>query len=176
VVIVPTKALSLLGRLTIDPATRTGVKLSRNQLSLDAGRAKVNTALVEGQFPRYQDVIPTDMDRTAQLNTAEFLSALKRAALLTNEESKGVRFAFENGSLTLSSRAPEQGEATVAMPVRYTGDPIEIGFNPVFLLEVLRVVREDEVTFAFKEPNRPGVIRLGDDFVYVIMPVNLSSG
>ncbi len=173
--IVPTKALALLGRLAIDATMRTAVKITKNQLLLDAGRAKMSTALVEGQFPKYQDVVPTDMDRMAYLNTAEFHSALKRAALLTNEESKGVRFAFAEGGLTMSSRAPEQGEATVAIPVRYEGEPVEIGFNPVFLLEVLRVVHAEEVSFSMKDPNRPGVLRIGDDFTYVIMPVNLSS-
>jgi DNA polymerase-3 subunit beta len=173
--IVPIKALALLKSLTVDPATRTGVRMTRNQLAIDAGRAKVSTNLVEGQFPKYQDVVPTDLDRTAELNTTEFLGALRRASLLTNEESKGVRLSFSDGSLTLSSRAPEQGEATIAMPARFHGEAIDIGFNPVFLLEVLRVIHHEEVSFAMKEPNRPGMIRTGDDFLYVIMPVNLSS-
>jgi DNA polymerase-3 subunit beta len=75
----------------------------------------------------------------------------------------------------LSSRAPEQGEAEVVLPIEYNSEQVEIGFNPVFLLEVLRVVHSDGIIFAVKEANRPGVIRLGDDYVYVIMPVNLTS-
>jgi DNA polymerase-3 subunit beta len=120
-------------------------------------------------------VIPQDCNREVVLNTAEFQTALKQAALLTNEESKGVRLRFADGSLTISSRAPEQGEATVSMPVKYTDTTTEIGFNPVFLLDVLRVVQEDELVFAFKEPNRPGVVRAGSNFLYVVMPVNLGS-
>lgn len=174
-VIVPAKTLHLFGRLPVEPDARVGVKMSNNQLVLNMGRAMVSTSLVEGQFPNYHDVIPADCDRVATINTAEFLGALKRASLLTNEESKGVRFALSEGNLTLTSRAPEQGEAEVALPIEYSSEPVEIGFNPVFLLEVLRVVHADEVTFAVKEANRPGVIRFGDDFVYVIMPVNLSS-
>lgn len=174
-VIVPAKTLTLFGRLPVEPDARVGVKMSNNQLVLNMGRAMVSTSLVEGQFPNYHDVIPSDCDRVATLNTAEFLGVLKRASLLTNEESKGVRFALSEGNLTLTSRAPEQGEAEVTLPIEYSSEPVEIGFNPVFLLEVLRVVHADEITFAVKEPNRPGVIRLGDDFVYVIMPVNLSS-
>lgn len=173
--IVPPKGLSLFARLPAEPDARVGVKITANQLLLNMGRAMLSTALVEGKFPKYQDVIPGDCDHIVTLNTMEFLSALKQAALLTNEESKGVRFAFSDGSLVLTSRAPEQGEAEVSLPVAYSGESLEIGFNPVFILELLRVAHTEELTFAFKASNRPGVIRLGDDFVYVVMPVNLSS-
>ncbi len=173
--IVPIKTLSLFSRLPIDPEAVVAVKVSSNQIILRVGRAVVSSNLVEGQFPKYQDVIPADCDRTVEISTAEFLSGLKRAALLTNEESKGVRLAFSDGTLTLSSRAPEQGEATISMPIQYRGEAIEIGFNPVFLTDILRVAHAEEVTFAFREPNRPGLVRIGDEFVHVVMPVNLSS-
>ncbi len=174
--IVPGKALSLFGRLSAEDDARVAVTLTANQLILDLGRATISTSLVEGHFPKYQDVSPSDCDRVVELGTAEFLSALKRAALLTNEESKGVRFAFSEGMLTLSSRAPEQGEAEISMPSTYQGESLEIGFNPVFLLDVLRVVPTEQVSFALKEANRPGVISVGDGFKYVVMPVNLASG
>ncbi len=173
--IVPTKALSLFMRLPGDADALVSVNISTNQLLLRVGGALVSTALVEGHFPKYQDVVPTDCDREMVVGTAEFLSALKRAALLTNEESKGIRLSVSDGELTLASRAPEQGEATVSLPVRYSDEALEIGFNPVFLLDVLKITHADEVTFALKDPKRPGVLRLGDDFVYVVMPVNLDS-
>jgi len=172
-VIVPAKAMSLFARLPSSGDSRVGVQASANQLMIKAGRAVIGTSLVEGSFPRYQDVIPTDNDRSAKIGTPEFLSALKRAALLTDEESKGVRFAFTPGELTLSSRAPEQGDATISMPVAYKGEPMNIGFNPVFLLDVMRVIHDKEFEFAFKDPNRPGVVRTEEEFLYVIMPVNL---
>ena len=174
-VIVPGKALSLLSRLPGEADAKVGVKITSNQLLMDVGPALISTSLVEGHFPKYQDVIPEDCDRLVQLNTADFASALKQAALLTNEESKGVRLSLAEGNLTLSSRAPEQGEATVSLRVEYSGEPVDIGFNPVFLADVLRVAHADEITAAFKEAKRPGVIRIGDDFVYVVMPVNLAS-
>jgi len=117
--IVPSKAMSLFNRLSGDPDTSVAVKVSSNQLLLRVGRAVISTSLVEGHFPKYQDVIPGDCDRTVELETAEFHSALKRAALLTNEESKGVRFSFSEGCLTMSSRAPEQGEATIKRESRH---------------------------------------------------------
>lgn len=173
--IVPTKTMNLFGRLTGDAETVVAVKITSNQIVLRIGRAVVSSNLVEGHFPKYQDVIPNDCDRVTEINVAEFHSALKRAALLTNEESKGVRLAFSEGTLTLSSRAPEQGEATISMSVPFKGEPIDIGFNPVFLSDVLRVTPTETLTFAIKEPNRPGLIRLGDGYTHVVMPVNLTS-
>lgn len=173
--IVPIKALSLLARLPAEADAVAQVKITGNQMLVKVGREILSTNLVEGHFPKYQDVIPSDCDREVSLDTQEFLSALKRASLLTNEESKGVRLSFHDGGLTLSSRAPEQGEATISLPIGYKGDALDIGFNPVFLTDMLRAVHTDEITFAMKEPNRPGLVRVGKDFLHVVMPVNLSS-
>lgn len=173
--IVPTKAMTLFTRLSADPSAPVDIRITDNQMTLRVGSAVMSSALVEGQFPDYRRVVPEDCDRRAELSTSEFASALKRAALLTNEESKGVRLSFSDGDLTLSSRAPEQGEATVSLPVRYKGETMEIGFNPVFLLDVLRVTHSEDVAFMFRDSNRPGVFKIGDDFLYVVMPVNLTS-
>ena len=172
--VVPAKALSLLGRLPQDADTPVGVKITENQLLIQTGGAVISSSLVEGRFPKHQDVIPTDNDKEVLLNTLEFQSALKRASLLTNEESKGIRLAFSEGKLTLSSRAPEQGEATIHLPIDYSGEPLEIAFNPVFLLDVLRVAGCEAVRFSFKDSGRPGVIHSGEDFTYVVMPVSLT--
>ncbi len=173
--IVPTRAMTLFARLPAEPAATVQVKIAANQILLRVGRETLSTSLVEGHFPKYQDVIPNDCDREVTLNTAEFHGALKRAALLTNEESKGVRLSFADGELTLSSRAPEQGEATISLPIRFSGDTIDIGFNPVFLMDVLRVTSAEEFVLALKEPNRPGIVRMGKEFSHVVMPVNLVS-
>ena len=173
--IVPVKALSLLGRMNAEPDSVALAKITANQLRLKVGGVVISTSLLEGHFPKYQDVIPSDSTRRVDLNTVDFHSALKRASLLTNEESKGVRLAFSDGSLTLSSRAPEQGEADITIPADYRGESIDIGFNPVFLMDVVRVAHEDVIRFEFSEPNRPGVMKVGDDFIHVVMPVNLTS-
>ncbi len=173
--IVPSKAMNLLMRLPTEDDQAVGVKMASNQLLISVGRATISTSLVEGHFPKYEDVIPKDCDRVMELNTSEFLGALRRAALLTNEESKGVRLSLSDDNLTLSSRAPEQGEATVSLSVKYKGEPLEIGFNPVFLTDVLRVADAESLTMAFKDSNRPGLIKQGEAFTYVVMPVTLTS-
>ena len=172
--IVPIRAMNLFLRVLSDTDPLVGVKISGTQVFLRSPRATVSSALVEGQFPRYQDVIPTDSDKKAELSRAEFLSAIRQAAVLTNEESKTVRLSFSSEELTLTSRAPEEGEATVKLLSAYQGEPIDIGFNPVFLVDILKVAESDRVTLEMKSSSRPGIVRSGPDLLYVVMPVNLS--
>lgn len=173
--IVPTKALHLLQRLFNDGEETVRVKIENSQILFATEAATLATNLVEGNFPPYKDVVPKDGDRKATLNTDTLVSAFRRAALLTNEESKGVKMVFSKEGLTLTSRAPEMGEAeiTVELP-EYSGEPIEIGFNPVYMLDALKVIEEDKVNFEFKAGNKPGVLKTAGNFLYVVMPVNLS--
>ncbi len=118
-------------------------------------------------------MIPKDTDKKMTAATADFLSAVRRAALLTTEESRGVKMHFSKTGLVLTSRSPEAGEATINFACKYDGADIEIGFNPAFLTEALRVVDSDEISLEMTAPNRPGLLKGGANFLYVIMPVNL---
>ena len=171
--IVPTKAMSVFTRLHSDAEAVVQVKLETNQVLLRTERATISSVLVEGRFPKYSDVIPKDADKKIDVDTADLLSAVKRAALLTNEESKGIRIALNGEGMTFSSRAPETGEATVKLPIDYKQEPIEIGFNPAFLVDALKVCGE-KTTLELQSGSKPGVFRSGADFKYVVMPVNLS--
>ncbi len=174
IAIVPTKALNMLVKLFDDPGQTVRVKLADNRVLFATDDRLLASNLVEGNFPPYKDVIPRDGDKKATLDTAVLASAVRRASLLTNEESKGVRFAFSGDGLTLSSRAPEMGESQIDAPMpQYSGEPIEIGFNPQFVLDALKITEADQVQLELKAPNKPGVMRTGPGFVYVIMPVNL---
>jgi DNA polymerase-3 subunit beta len=171
--IVPSKALNLIDKLIDDPNEAVGIQFRENQIIFHTKSATLTSNLVEGQFPPYEDVIPKEGDKKMSATTADFLSAIRRAALLTTEESKGVRLAFNKKGLVLTSRSPEAGEATITFPCKFEGADIEIGFNPQFVSEALRVVDTDEVTIEMTAPNRPGLLRAGPNFLYVIMPVNL---
>ena len=171
--IVPAKALNLVDKLIADPEQPVGISIRENQIVFHTPDATLTSNLVEGQFPPFEDVIPKDTDKKMTAATAEFLSAVRRAALLTTEESKGVRMAFSSEGVTLSSRSAESGEAEVKFACKYDGGDLEIGFNPQFLTDALKVVDTDEITLELTAPNRPGLLRGGDDFLYVIMPVNL---
>ena len=171
--IIPTKALQLIEKLIVDPEELVGVQIRENQVIFHTSSATLTSNLVEGQFPPYDDVIPKDTDKKMFASTQDFRSAIQRAALLTTEESRGVRLAFNKKGLVLTSRSPESGEATINFPCKFEGADIEIGFNPVFLVDALRVVNMDEVSLEMTAPNRPGLLKAGANFLYVIMPVNL---
>ena len=140
-------------------------------------RAILSSALVEGTFPPYEDVIPRENDKKITAGRDELSSAVRKATVLTNEESRGVRMSFSGGDkrLKLSSRAPEMGESEIAVDLaNYEGSDIEISFNPNFLVDVLKVVSDPQVIVELKAPNKPGLIRSETgDFIYVVMPVNL---
>ncbi len=172
-VIIPTKALQLIDKLIDDPAEMVGFQVRENRVIFHTASATLTSNLIEGSFPPYDDVIPKDTDKKMTAATADFLSAIRRAALLTTEDTKGVKMFFSKKGLVLTSRSPEAGEATVNFACKYDGADIEIGFNPAFLTEALRVVDSDEVSLEMTAPNRPGLLKGGPNFVYVIMPVNL---
>lgn len=178
--IIPTKALNQALRLIDDLNQPVRIAITETQAIFafgaegEPGGAVLATNLVEGAFPPYEDVVPKDHDKRATFDRNALTSGVRRAALLTNEESRGVRLAIDSEKLRLSSRAPELGEAEIDVPVTsYEGEPIEIGFNPTFVIDALKVIDEDEATLELKAPNKPGLLRIGTDFLYVVMPVNL---
>ncbi len=172
--IVPTKTLNLMLKVFTDPDALVRVKMAGNQVSFSDDHATLTSNLIEGNFPPYKDVVPKDSDKKAVLPREGFKSAVRRAAVLTTEESRGLKMSFTAKELVLSSRAPETGEAEVRLAVpEYTGEPVTVGFSPVYLLDALKVVEAETFTLEMRSPSRPGVIRTGDDFLYVVMPVNL---
>ena len=171
--IVPTKALSLVDKLVGDPEELVKVQIKPNQIIFSTADATLTSSLVEGQFPPFEDVIPKDSDKTMTAASGDLMSAVRRASLLTTEDSKGVRMHFSGEGVKLTSRSPESGEAEVDFSCKYEGGDLEIGFNPNFLTDALKVVDADEVTLQMSAPNRPGLLKGGEDFLYVIMPVNL---
>jgi DNA polymerase-3 subunit beta len=173
--IIPTKTLVLLDKLLTDPDEQVEFqKAGEEKVIIRTPRSTLTSSVVQGTFPPYEDVIPKETDKRMTAATAEFLSAIKRSALLTTEESKGIRMSFSRKGVTLSSRNPEAGEAEVNFACKYDGADVEIGFNPAFLVEALRVVDTDEVLFELIAPNRPGLLKAGGSFEYVIMPVSLT--
>ncbi len=182
--IVPTKALTQLQKLLSGAEGNLDIAITENQIYFNIaspgdnadGRAVLSSNLVEGAFPPYEDVIPKDNDKTVHFDRDVLFSAVRRAALLTNEESRGVRMSFtaSDKRLDLSSRAPEMGEANIQVDLReYKGEDIEIGFNPGFITDALKVISDPDVIMELKKENKPGLIRSGNDFLYVVMPVNL---
>ena len=171
--IVPAKTMGLLDRVDGDESCLTAVRFTGNQVVLACDPVVISSNLVEGNFPQYQDIIPKDYDKKLTLPTDATLSAVRRAALLATEDSKGIRIALKAGAMIFSSRAPETGDAQVDMAVDYNGAALEIGFNPQFLVDVLRVIKSDSFELQLGQADRPGLIKCGTQLLYIVMPVNL---
>lgn len=172
-VIVPAKSMSLISRMPAGSDESFDIKMLPNQFLLRSPRVTITSVLLEGHFPKYEDVIPRDCDRTVRVQAPALLSAVRRSALLTSEESRAIRMHFEDNKVVMTGRAPEQGESSVELAVSYDAEAMDIGFNPNFLSDVLKVLDDGEVQLDLKDANRPGLFR-SDDYMYVVMPVNLS--
>jgi len=173
-IIVPAKTMALLGRLSGEDKDSVLVKLVDNQVLISWADVVISSGLIEGNFPKYEDIIPKDYDKKLTLPTEGVLSAVRRAALLTSEESKGIRITIGKGTIVFSGSAPETGDAKVEMGIDYKGEPVEIGFNPQFLIDALRVIRTAEFELELGQADRPGLIKSGANLLYVLMPINLS--
>lgn len=171
--IVPIKVMTLLERVVTDPDEKIEVGFSGNQVLVRTASAEITGTLIQGRFPKYQDVVPSGCDKSVDFQVEAIQSAVRRAALLTNEQSRGVALAFSTGKLQLTSSTPEMGEAQINMSIDYDDGEAEIGFNPQYILEMLRVVDVEQIHFEFSDGKKPGLIRAGKDFLYVVMPVTV---
>lgn len=171
--VVPIKTMGVLERILSDPDEQIEVGFHHNQIVVGSARVQLTGNLGQGRFPKYADVLPTGCNKKAQISTEALRSAVRRAALLTNENSRGVALAFGAERLRISSSTPEAGDAEVNMDIKYEGEELTIGFNPQYILEALRVIDEPEIVFEFVEAAKPGIIKAGRDFLYVLMPVTV---
>jgi DNA polymerase-3 subunit beta len=176
-IIVPAKTMALLERVAThqdEGKEVLAVRFLGTQVLFSCSYVTISSNLVEGSFPKYDDIIPKDYDKKLTLSTDMVLSAVRRASLLASEESKGIKLCISENSLTFTGRAPEAGAAEIHMAIDYTGEPIDIGFNPQFLGDALRVIDSDKFEMELGHADRPGLIKSGSDFLYVIMPINLA--
>ena len=173
-IIVPAKAMGLLDKIGSSEKDVVSAKPVNNQILISCANVVISSNLVEGNFPKYEDIIPTDYDKKLTLSTEATRSAVRRASLLTSEESRGIKLSVQKNKMTFSGRAPETGDAQVDMAIEYKGEAIEIGFNPQFLIDVLRVIKTPEFDLELGQADRPGLIKSGTDLLYVLMPINLS--
>jgi DNA polymerase III subunit beta len=155
--IVPPKALEQIRRLF--PAEEE-LEIARgdNHLGFRSPFTSVFTRLIEGPYPNYEQVIPKDNDRVAIADKVALASALKRMSVIASDQTHRIRLSFNAGMVKFSVQTPDLGEAQDELPVRYTGDQLDIGFNATYLLEILRYIPTDEVKLTFKAPERAATL------------------
>ena len=175
--IVPPKALEQIRRLF--PAEEE-LEIARgdNHLGFRSPFTAVFTRLVEGPYPNYEQVIPKDNDRYALADKAALMSALKRMSVIASDQTHRIKMSFNTGMLKFSVTTPDLGEASDELPVVYTGDQLDIGFNATYLLEILRFMPTEQVRLTFKAPERAATIEPEgwDDpakYLCLVMPLRL---
>lgn len=172
--IVPTKAMDLLDKLMTDPEEKVKLELGENQVIAQTAGGTLCSRLVEGHFPNYEEVIPKDCERVLTIPGPKLFSAIRRAALVTTEESRSVRFSLKKDALVLSTQTIEGRRASVdAEGAKYEAEPLDIAFNPDFFTDMLKVVGDEEVSVAFKDSTSAALAKAGKDYVYIVMPVQL---
>jgi DNA polymerase III subunit beta len=176
-VIIPKKALSELSKLTAGAEGPLEFAKDENHLYFKLGHRQLTSRMLAGQFPNYELVLPKNNDKIIPLNTDKIAQAIRRAALMADERSHGVKFDLSSGKLNITSQSADVGEARETIPVDYSGDSMNIGFNAQYLLEFLGVVGTEEIIFEFKDEQSPALMRpSGDgqyDYRYVVMPMRL---
>jgi DNA polymerase-3 subunit beta len=133
--------------------------------------------LVEGPYPNYQQVIPKAEKTICRVKIERefFHNCIYRAALVTNETSNSVILKFSENRLEISASSAEYGESHESMAIAYEGEVVRLAFNPQFLLDPLKALSKDEIYFEFNNELTPGVIKTQEDFLCVIMPVQLGA-
>jgi len=151
--IVPPKALEQVRRL-FPAEEELEIGRGENHIGFRSPFTAVYTRLIEGPYPNYEQVIPKDNDRVAIADKVSLVSALKRMSVVASDQTHRIRLSFNSGMLKFSVQTPDLGEAQDELPVRYTGDQLDIGFNASYLLEILRYIPTDEVRITLKAPER----------------------
>jgi DNA polymerase-3 subunit beta len=171
--VMPAKALGLLERNLQEPEELVRIAVRPNEVLVKTERAMIYSRLVEGRFPPYQQVIPQKHAIKVPLVVGPFQTAVRQAAIMTDDESKRVIFSFAKHKLTLQARGAEAGRSRVEMPVGYDGKAIEISFDPKYLTEMLRVLEaETPLTLELQDGNKPALFRNDTgSYLYVVVPL-----
>ncbi len=176
--IIPAKAVNELNRL-LQEKGEVEMKYSENQAAFTLKDEKgfsvlIITKLIEGNYPNYRQVIPSETKERVTLPRDEFLHALRRAEIMTSEKANSVKLAFGKNNLAITANAPEVGEAKESIAINYKGKEIVVAFNPKYLIDPLNVLPNDEVFIELIDELSPGVLKINGPFLYVVMPMRLS--
>lgn len=171
--IVPTKAVNELDK-SLNEEGDVKIFFSENQIFFDMGKTRLVSRLIEGEFPNYEQVIPKEAKDKIITSKSMFLSAIKRAALFTNQDSAAVKMELTKDKVIISKSTPYLGEARVEIDVEYKGKDIAVGFNPNYLIDLLKNIDSEKIAFEVTDPDKPGVIRMGAEYVYVVLPMQIT--
>ncbi len=174
-VIFPKKGIYEIKKITEDGTGDILLSFVDNNSVIRKGDTILIMRLVDGEFPDYTRVVPSNNNNIAIISRSDFLHSLRRMSILSSDKFKGVRLELQNGSMEISANNPELGEAHENMEVQYTGDTTAIRFNARYLIDVLSVIEEEEIELHLKDELSPAILKPlnAKDFLSVIMPMRL---
>ncbi|MFA5118737.1 MAG: DNA polymerase III subunit beta [Candidatus Omnitrophota bacterium] len=169
--IVPIKTIQELNRNLKDEG-EVSLIISANQVLFDFGNVIIISRLIEGEFPDYRQVVPPVSENKIKINREKFLVAVKRASLLATPDYQAVKYEVFKDKLVVSKSTPDIGESREEVATEYHGKEIVIGFNPNYIIDVLKNLPDEKVEFELSGTEKPGVIRT-DGYVYIVLPMRL---
>jgi len=174
-VIVPRKAVAELRKLIEDGPEEVTLGLSETKIRVEIGEIVLTSKLIDGTFPDYERVIPSGNNKTLEVDPKSFAGAVDRVATISTEKTRAVKLALEPGHLTLSASSPDAGSASEELEVAYDADPMEIGFNARYLLDIMNQIEGEACHFALADSASPSLIRdsAGIDALFVLMPMRV---
>ena len=182
-IILPAKAVAEIRRL-LGKGAAVAVRLTEQRAIFEIGAEGDDNGLiqtihlyskvVEGNYPNYSQVVPKGNHNRAMIGRELFQQAVYRAALVCSEKSNSVKLKFGPNTLDITAQSPDFGEAHETLQVNYSGPAAQIAFNPNFLLDPMEALAADEIAFEFKDEASAGVVKSGDNFLCVLMPIRLS--
>ncbi|MFC6490931.1 DNA polymerase III subunit beta [Nitratireductor sp. GCM10026969] len=174
-VIIPRKTVGELQKLVDAPDVAVTVELSETKIRFTIGSVVLTSKLIDGTFPDYQRVIPAGNDKQLVIDRQSFSAAVDRVSTVSSERGRAVKLAIAEGQVTLTVNNPDSGSATEEIPAGYDAEPIEIGFNARYLLDVAAQLSGDEVRFLLADAGSPTIIQdtADEHTLYVLMPMRV---
>jgi DNA polymerase-3 subunit beta len=174
-VILPRKTVTELIKLMEDIDDEVLIEISANQANFTFNNIRLISKVIDGKFPDYNRVIPTGHQNKFEIARVTVLQAMQRASILSNEKYRGIRMVLGANSLRLISSNSEQEEAEEELEITYSGDPLDVGFNVTYLIDVLNNVQNETVEFAFADANSSCLVTVPDNqnYRYVVMPMRI---
>jgi DNA polymerase-3 subunit beta len=178
-IIVPRKTVLELRKLIEESEDDIQLALSETKIRFGVGNATLTSKLIDGTFPDYDRVIPTANDKVLEVKCKEFAEAVDRVATISTEKSRAVKLAIapgaNSGSLAVSATSPENGTAVEELEVRYLNEPLEIGFNSRYLLDIAAQIEGEGAQFVMSDSASPTIVRDRSDpsALYVLMPMRV---
>ena len=171
-IIIPTKTIQELNRL-IEGDGEVEIMFDENQVLFNLGDTVIISRLIEGEFPNYEQVIPKEVKEKITVDKNDLLAATKRASLLTSQDSMAIKLDISKNKIAISKNTPYMGELREEIAANYKGKDISVGFNPGYIIEVLKNLDLKEVGLELADNDKPGVIRIGNEYIYVVLPMQV---